>query len=177
MRVSHLTRLAPVLIVLVVVSLLSACGGESDTAPETVVPSPIVSTSAPIVDPTELPPTPEPTAEPPATTEPPTTATTVVDSDQPSASEPLVAPELGLQTAGSTITIAGNDIRLSDDIWIKDWTAEPPCDSGRRCPAAPYWTLQNEDALIYIDGNGKVWDELVGCGDPAPFELIKNALK
>lgn len=177
MRVSQLTGLAPVLSVLVVVSLLSACGGESDTVRKTIASSPIVSTSAPILDSTELPRTPDPTAVPPAPTEPPASATAAPDSDRSSASEPLVAPELGLQTAGSTINIAGNDIRLSGDIWVKDWTADPPCNNGRKCPVAPYWTLQNEDALIYIDGNGKIWDELVGCGDPAPFELIKIALK
>lgn len=75
------------------------------------------------------------------------------------------------------IVIGDSEVRLPHDVWVKNWAADPPCDEGKRCPTAPYWTLQNEDALIFIDGNGKVWDEIVGCGNPTPFEAVKDALR
>jgi hypothetical protein len=153
---------------------ISACGSSAD--PTAVPVSPTIA------------PDPVPTVAKPTSTPIPTrivstaTATIVASTTESVGSSDSVTstiepPEIGKHTAGTTIVIGGTEIRLPGHIFVSAWQAEAPCDTGRTCPTSPYWTLQSEDAFIEIDGEGRVWEELIGCGDPDPFSVVKQLLR
>ena len=75
------------------------------------------------------------------------------------------------------IVIAGIEIQLPSDVWVDKWNPDMSCAEGKKCPTMPYWTLYNGEGTIEIDGDGKIWQELIGCGDPAPFASIKKLLR
>ena len=168
------TKLA-ILICVVALSILGiACGGSSSESSATQ-PAIVIPSIAPTAVPTSITPTPDKVVLVPT----PTMTVAVTEPEVMATSNPpeLKPSETGKQTVGSVIVIAEKEIRLPNDVWFLKWTADPPCEVGKNCPIAPYWTLGNDEAIIEIDGAGKVWADLVGCGDPVPFDTIKSALR
>jgi len=166
-----------VLIVLLplLVVLLAACGNDASPAStnslDVTPPNAGEAVTTP-AEPTAVP-TPEPTNTPmkevATTASAPTTATAI---------PPTTANnETGLQSAGSMLVIAGRDVQLPATVWLKSWITDLSCTDGQKCPPTPYLTLQSDDSTIEIDGNGKIWNEAIGCGDPEPFKSVKNLLR
>jgi len=84
----------------------------------------------------------------------------------------------GEETAGSTITIAGQEIRLPEDAYVESEIIFISCIEGSPCPPTPYYVLQRGDSVIGIDAEGVIWEETLAVDDDkSTFDFAKEALR
>lgn len=61
-----------------------------------------------------------------------------------------IIPASGIETMGFTITVAGQDIKLPDDVYIEATVIDVECMVGTECPETPLYVLRYKDAETRI---------------------------
>ena len=84
----------------------------------------------------------------------------------------------GPETAGSTIEVAGKQIKLPPDTYVFAFVVTANCIVGMPCPESPVYVLKRGNSQVGVEtGNGKLWNEIVAPEDVRPFEFLKEGLK
>lgn len=83
----------------------------------------------------------------------------------------------GTETAGSLIVIAGREIQLPADTWVKDRVIYIYCVEGQECPPTPYFVLHRGKSIIEVDAAGKIWGETISPDEMTPFAFLKDLLQ
>lgn len=81
----------------------------------------------------------------------------------------------GPETAGSTIEVAGEQIKLPKDTYVYAYVLIADCVVGTPCPDPPIYVLQTGDSRINIEKrSGDLWNEVIALGDVDPFDFLKK---
>jgi hypothetical protein len=83
----------------------------------------------------------------------------------------------GAEAAGRTIIVAGKNIVLPDDVYLRSEISVGQCGPDD-CPKLPLYVVQRGDSLIRVSvPTGLLYAEVLAPGELNAFDFLKDALK
>ena len=84
----------------------------------------------------------------------------------------------GPETAGSTIEVAGKQIKLPPDTYVYAYVIIADCVVGTPCPEPPVYGLKRGGSQVTVEKrSGKLWYETIAPGEVDPFKFLKEGLR